>query len=377
MLLFIPKEIHPGETRVSFVPQTVNRLVKMGLDVMIERDVGFGAGHRDSEYEKAGARVAADRISALEQADIVVRVRKPPLEEARRMKNGCIHLSFLDAYRETALVDAFAAGHVSAVSIDLIPRSLAAQGMEALSAQANLAGYVAVIMAAERLNKIFPMLITPAGTIAPAWVFIIGAGVAGLQAIATAKRLGARVWAYDTRPVVEPQVESLGAEFIDIDLGDTGEPADEPPKRLTSEQLEKQRDALAGVCARADVVIVTAMVAGKNGPCVITRDTIGQMRPGSVIIDLESERGGSVEGVELDKEVTIEGVRIVGLGNLPAKVSAHASQMYSANVANFVQTFWNSEKKAVELDLDNEIIKSCLVTHGGAIVNEDVRQNRP
>ena len=376
MLLFVPKETHPGETRAALVPSTVERLVRLGLEVAVEPGLGLGAGHRDSDYAAAGARLTEDRVAALEEAGAVVRVRKPPLDEVGRLKSGCIHISFLDPFRETALVDALAAQHVSAVSVELIPRSMAAQGMDAQSGQANLAGYVAVILAAERLNKIFPMLITPAGTIAPARVFVIGAGISGLQAIATAKRLGARVDAYDTRAVVAPQVQSLGARFIEIDLGET--PArDTYEKGLTPEQIEKQRQALAGVCAQSDVVIATALVFGKEAPRVITREMMAGMRPGSVIVDLAIESGGNVEGAELDKEVMVDGVRVIGLGSLPAKVSAHASQMYSANLANFIDTFWNREQKTIELDLENEIIKSCLVTHDGGIVNEDVRQKRP
>lgn len=375
MLLFVPKEVHPGEMRAALVPQTVRRLVKMGLDIVVEPGLGMAAGSRDAEYAAAGAKLAEDRGRSLEQADIVVRVRKPPIEEVARLKSGCIHISFLDPYRETALVDALAARHVSAISMELIPRSMEAQGMDALSTQANLAGYVAVIMAAERLNKIFPMLITPAGTIAPARVLVIGAGIAGLQAIATAKRLGARVKAYDNRPIVAQQVDSLGAEFIEIDVGEVLQPSEEPQKPPSPEQLDKLREVLAAVCADSDVVIATRTIFS-GAPHLVTRGMIAQMRPGSVIVDLAAENGGNVEGAEADKEVMVDDVRVIGLGKLPAKVSAHASQMYSANIANFIETFWNKEKKAVELDLENDIIKSCLITHGGEIVNEDVRQKR-
>jgi NAD(P) transhydrogenase subunit alpha len=354
----------------------VGWLVKMGMEVAVEHGAGEGAGHGDEEYTAAGALLAEDHGAAMEQADAVVRVRKPSVEEIGRMKAGCIHISFLDPFRETALVDALAAQHVSAVSVDLIPRSMAAQKMDALSGQANLSGYVAVILAAERLNKIFPMLITPAGTIPGARVLVIGAGIAGLQAIATAKRLGARVEAYDTREVVGPQVESLGAKFIEIDLGESSA-RDTYDKGLSPEQMDKQRQALAGVCARDDVVITAALVFGKEAPRVITRAMIAGMRPGSVVVDLAIESGGNVEGAELDKEVLLDGVRVIGLGSLPAKVSAQASQMYSSNLFNFLHTFWNPEHKTLELDAENEIIKSCLVTHDGRIVNEDVKQKRP
>jgi NAD(P) transhydrogenase subunit alpha len=311
MRLFVPKEIHPGETRVALVPSTVERLVRMGLEVAVEPGLGLGAGHPDLDYAGAGARLAGDRTAELDEADAIMRVRKPSIEEIGRLKASCIHVSFLDPFRETALVDALAGQHVSAVSVDLIPQSVAAQGMDVATGQANLAGYVAVILAAERLNRIFPMLITSAGNIAPARVFVIGAGVAGLQAIATAKRLGARVDAYDTREVVAPQVQSLGARFIEIDMGETP-PTDTYEKGISPEQLEKQRKALGNICAQSDVVIAAALVFGREAPRVITREIIAGMWPGSVIVDLAIESGGNVEAAELDKEVVVDGVRVIG-----------------------------------------------------------------
>jgi NAD(P) transhydrogenase subunit alpha len=229
---------------------------------------------------------------------------------------------------------------------------------------------VAVIIAAERINKIFPMMMTPAGTIAPSRVFVIGAGVAGLQAIATAKRLGARVEAFDTRPVVEEQVKSLGARFVKIDLGETGQTKDGYAKALTDEQLQKQREGMAKVCGASDVVITTAQLFGRKAPLIITEDMVRGMQKGSVIVDLAVESGGNVAGSQPDKEVDVDGVRIIGLANLPGKVAVHASQMFSSNIFNLVDEFWNSDEKRFELNFDDEILQGCVITHQGQIVNE-------
>jgi NAD(P) transhydrogenase subunit alpha len=311
-----------------------------------------------------------DRDATLATADMVLRLRKPPLEEIAKLKRGCIHVSFLDPFNERDLIDALVNAGVSAISMEMIPRTTRAQKMDALSSQASLAGYVAVLLAADRLNQIFPMMMTPAGTIKPSRVFIIGAGVAGLQAIATAKRLGARVDAFDTRPVVEEQVASLGAKFVKVDLGETGQTKDGYAKELTPEQQAKQREAMAKVCIQSDVVITTAKLFGRKAPVIVTKEMVAQMKPGSVIIDLAADTGGNVEGVQVDEEVEIDGVRIVGLSNLEGRVPVHASQMYSSNLGNLVEEFWNKETKQFDLNLDDEIIKGCLVTHDGAIVSE-------
>ena len=277
---------------------------------------------------------------------------------------------FVSILNEKPLVDALAQQNISAISMEMIPRTTRAQKMDALSSQANLAGYVTVTLSAERLTKIFPMLMTPAGTISPARVFIIGAGVAGLQAIATAKRLGARVEAFDTRAVVKEQVMSLGAKFVEIDLGETGQTKDGYAKALTPEQLEKQRLGMARVCAQSDVVITTAQLFGRKAPVVLSKDMVAQMKPGSIIVDMAVESGGNVEGSKVNEEVTTDnGVRILGLGNLPGRVSVNASQMYSANLHNLLEEYWNNESKTFTLNLEDEIIKGCLVTHGGKIVN--------
>ncbi|OGX37234.1 MAG: NAD(P) transhydrogenase subunit alpha [Omnitrophica WOR_2 bacterium RIFCSPLOWO2_12_FULL_50_9] len=368
MIIGIPKEIHPGERRVPLIPSCVDRLVKKGANVHVEQGLGTSIHISDEQYQKAGAKIV-DRRSLLSSADIILRFRKPPLGEIGLLKKGSIHISFLDPFNEASLIEAFLHNHISAISMEMIPRTTLAQKMDALSSQANLAGYVSVILAAERLNKIIPMMTTPAGTIAPARVFIIGAGVAGLQAIATARRLGARVEAFDTRPVVEEQVHSLGAKFVKIDLGETGQTKDGYAKALTPEQLQKQREGMAKVCAYSDIVITTAQVFGRKAPVIVTEDMVTQMQPGSVVVDMAVETGGNVEGSQLDKEVEISGVRVIGLGNLPGHVAVHASQMYSNNLMNLIESFWNTEQKAFVLDAVHEIIKGCLITHQGQIVN--------
>ena len=364
------KENYPGETRAPLTPDSTAKLVKLGALVEVESGLGLGAGYADAAYTAAGATVVTDREALLGRADLVLRIRKPALEDIPLLKAGTIHASLLDPFNERDLIDKLAVQGVSAISMELIPRTTRAQKMDVLSSQANLGGYVAVNLAACYANKIFPMMTTAAGTILPAKVFIIGAGVAGLQAIATARRLGAKVTAYDTRPVVEEQVKSLGAQFLKIDLGETGQTKDGYAKALTPEQVQKQQDAMRKTCGDSDIVITTAQVFGRKAPVLISPEMLDAMKPGSVIVDMAIETGGNVAGAELDKVVDRKGVKIIGVGNLPARVPLHASQVFSANFVSLIEEFWNKEVKAFTLKLDDEIIKGCLVTHGGKIVNE-------
>jgi H+-translocating NAD(P) transhydrogenase subunit alpha len=367
------KETFPGEQRVALIPASVSKLAKLGAQIAVEAGLGQPIGASDEEYKKAGAEISS-RDSILSSSDILLRVRKPSSEEVGKLKKGGMHISFLDPFNERELISQMAQNQITAVSIEMIPRTTLAQKMDALSSQANLAGYVTIILAAERSNKIFPMLMTPAGTISPARVFIIGAGVAGLQAIATAKRMGARVDAFDTRPVVKEQVQSLGGKFVEIDLGETGQTAQGYAKALTPEQLEKQRQGMAKVCSQSDVVVTTAQLFGRKAPIVITKDMVAQMKPGSIIVDMAVESGGNVEGSKLNEEVmTSNGVCIIGLGNLPSRVSVHASQMYSNNLTNLIEHFWDKEQKTFKLTLEDEILKGCVITHQGQIVNEQIK----
>ena len=373
MKIAVPKETYPGEKRVPLIPTTVADLIKRGAEVEIETGMGIGSGYQDEDYTSVGAKIQTDRKELISSADLILRLRIPPSEEIDWIKKDVIHVSYLDPFNQQSLINNFKEKHISAIAMELIPRTTKAQKMDALSSQASLGGYVAVIIAADSTDKIFPMMMTPSGTIAPSKVFIIGAGVAGLQAIATAKRLGARVEAFDTRPTVEEQVQSLGAKFVKVDLGETGETKDGYAKALTQEQLDKQREMMTKHCAQSDVVITTAQVFGKKAPLIITSDMIKEMKPGSLIVDLAVETGGNVEGSKLGEEVEVDGVRIIGLENLPGHVAVHASQMYSSNLGNLIGEFWDDESKAFKLDLEDEIIKGCLVTHQGNIFSETVK----
>ncbi|MDG1654563.1 MAG: NAD(P) transhydrogenase subunit alpha, partial [Luminiphilus sp.] len=279
MRIVIPRESVAGERRTSATPETVKKMIRLGADVAIESGAGDAVGYDDSLYSDLGAEIVSDRAALMGSADMVLRLRKPEPADIDMMKPGCIHVSYLDPFNERDLIKTLAAKEITAVSMEMIPRSTRSQKMDALSSQANLAGYVAVMLAAAQLPSIFPMLMTPAGTLKPAKIFIIGAGVAGLQAIATAKRLGGRVTAFDTRPVVAEQVQSLGGKFLEIDLGDTGQTADGYAKELTPEQVELQRQAQKSVIADSDVVITTAQVFGRKPPVLVTKDMVAGMAP--------------------------------------------------------------------------------------------------
>jgi NAD(P) transhydrogenase subunit alpha len=373
MRIFVPQETLHGENRVPVVPATVARLVKLGAEIEVQADMGATIRCSDEDYRKAGAEISAERERSLGHADIVLRLRPPPAGEIAGMKRGCVHVSYLNPFVERALVGQLASAGISAICIEMIPRSTVAQKMDALSSQANLAGYAAVILAAERQQRVFPMMMTPAGTIKPLRVFVIGVGVAGLQAIATARRLGAQVEAFDTRPVVEEQVRSLGASFVKIDLGESGQTAQGYAKELTPEQIVKQRELMAKHVSEADVVITAAQVFGRKAPVIVTAEMVKSMKPGSVLVDLAVETGGNVEGIERDRETEAGGVRIVGLANLPGLVAATASEMYSNNLGALIEHFWDKEKKVFRLDPSNDILRGCLVTHEGAICNETLK----
>lgn len=374
MQVFVPKEIENGETRVALVPEAARRLVALGAEVLIEAGLGATVSISDQAYQEAGAQIADDRQGALGAADVVLRVRKPPEGEVSSLKSGCIHISLLDAFNERDLVRALAAANVTAIGLEMLPRITLAQKMDVLSSQASLAGYAAVIAAAGTIDRIFPMMMTPAGTLKPARVFVIGVGVAGLQVIATAKRLGARVEAFDTRPAVEEQVQSLGAKFVKVDLGETGQTAQGYARELTPGQLEKQREVMAQHCAKADIVITTAQVFGRKAPMIVTNAMVDQMQPGSVMVDMAVESGGNVECSQPDETVERNGVRVLGLRNLPGRVARHASEMYSNNLANLLEHFWDKESKTFRIDLADEILKHCVLTHDGRIVNETIEK---
>lgn len=364
------KDENSFEKRICLIPASVKKLTGAGISVHLPSGFGESINVTDKEFEESGARIFSDVKEMIGASDFALRLKAPSEQQIQELGDGIIHTSFLDPFNNPHLLDCFNQKKVSSISLEMIPRTTLAQKMDFLSSQANLAGYVAVVNAAARLNKIFPMLMTAAGTISPSRVFIIGAGVAGLQAIATAKRLGARVEAFDTRPVVEEQVQSLGAKFIKIDMGETGQTEGGYAKELTAEQIELQKQAMAKCCANADVVITTAQLFGRPAPRIVTDEMISQMKPGSVIVDLAVDSGGNVEGSKVGEDVIRHGVHIIGGANFAGEVAVHASQMFSNNIVNLIESYWDKEGKAFNLDLGDEIVKGCLMTHDGLIVNE-------
>jgi len=372
MQIFFPKE-EGQEIRATILPEVAKKFVDLGLDVVVEEGLGSSVFVADELYSDAGALIATSRENALNSADIVCRINKPPKEELSSLKKNSIHISFLDPFNEKDLVKDFAKHEISAISMELVPRITRAQKMDALSSQANLAGYAAVVEASRTINKSFPMMMTAAGTISPSRIFVIGVGVAGLQAIATAKRLGARVEAFDTRPVVEEQVKSLGAKFVKIDIGATEETDQGYAKELTEEQIKMQQEGMKKICSQSDVVITTAQVFGRPAPRIVTSEMVQAMQPGSVIVDMAVSTGGNVEGSKVDEYVFQNGVTIIGMSNLPGEVAKDASQVYGSNIYNMIEEYWDLEKKSLNFDLHDDVLKGCVITHNGQIVNNLVK----
>jgi len=367
----VPRETVPGERRVAATPDVVQRLVKSGCTVFVERGAGEAAGFLDSAYESAGAAIAADAGRCYGQANVVLKVQPPTADEIALLPEGCTLIAFLQPLSNPQLARALARRRVSALAMELIPRISRAQSMDALSSQATVAGYKAVLIAADLLPKFFPMLMTAAGTIPPAKVFVIGAGVAGLQAIATARRLGAVVSGFDVRPAVKEQVESLGATFVSAETHAEAEGAGGYAKELSEEQQQRERDVIARAVAESDVVITTALVPGKRAPLLITRPMIEAMRPGSVVVDLAAEAGGNCEATVPGETAVEGGVKIVGTLNLPSAMPQHASQLYAKNVYALFANFYKDGVLA--LDMNDEIARGVCVTRDGEIVNEALR----
>ena len=368
----VPKETAPGERRVALIPDTVKRLTGSGVRVKVQRHAGVASGHSDDAYTAAGASIVEDARQAFD-ADVVIKVQKPSTEEVAMLRNGATLIALLQPMTNLDLVRELATRNVTSFSMDAIPRTTRAQSMDVLSSQATVAGYKAVLMAADNLPKFFPMLTTAAGSIIPAKVLIVGAGVAGLQAIATARRLGAVVEAYDTRPVVKEQVESLGAKFVDIPV-DTSDAQTSGgyAKEVSAETLRKQQEVLADHAAKSDVVITTAAVPGRAAPRLISRETVERMRPGSVIVDLAAETGGNVEVTKAGETVHHNGVAVMGQLNLPSTMPVHASQMYAKNIQNLLELLIKNGMFAP--DYNDEIVKGTVITRGGDVVHEMTKQ---
>jgi len=358
------RETTPGERRVALVPETVGRLAKSGNEVVVERGAGEASSFPDRMYTEVGAT-----IGDAWDAELVLKVAKPSDQELARLREGAVLIGFLQPLTNHDLVRELARRRITSLSMDAIPRITRAQPMDALSSQATVAGYKAVLLAAAALPKFFPMLTTAAGTIAPAKAFVIGAGVAGLQAIATARRLGAVVEAFDTRPVVKEQVQSLGAKFLEVDLGETGEGTGGYAKELSEEAHRKEVELLAKAVKENDIIITTAAIPGRPAPKLITADMVRSMRPGSVIVDLAAETGGNTELTEAGKVIDVNGVRVDGTTNLPSTMPYHASQMYSRNVGSLLGLMITKEGK-LNLDMNDDVIKGTVITKDGDVVHE-------
>jgi H+-translocating NAD(P) transhydrogenase subunit alpha len=371
--LVVLKEAAPGETRVALLPDAAKALIAKGLEVAVESGAGLASGHADDAYGQVGATVTSDRSSLLASADILPVVNAPSAADQRSLKSGAIVLGFLRPLDEpTTLLPAIESG-VTLFAVELVPRITRAQAMDALSSMATVAGYKAVILAADHLPRLFPMLMTAAGTIAPARVFVIGAGVAGLQAIATARRLGAVVEAYDVRAAAGEQVRSLGAKFLDVDLGGIAtEDKGGYAKELSEEALERGRDLIAKTARTADVIITTAQIPGRRAPLLLRRDAVENMRPGTILVDLAAAGGGNCELTRPGETQVHNGVTLFAPLNLPVTVPGHASQLYSRNVSNFLALL--VKDGALRLDFEDEIIRGSCVAHQGKPVNPRVAE---
>jgi NAD(P) transhydrogenase subunit alpha len=369
----VPREARSGETRAAATPETVKRLIKLGapggIEVEVEAGLGVPASFPDEAYRAAGATVT-DR-PGLEGAGAVLRVGPPSAADCARLAPGTFLAGLLAPYREDAVVRALAERGVTAIALELLPRITRAQPMDALSSQASVAGYKAVLLAASRLGKHFPLLMTAAGTIPPARVVVMGAGVAGLQAIATARRLGAVIEVSDIRPAVKEQVESLGGKFIELPQVEAGEGSGGYAKELSAEALAKQRQILTERVAQADVVITTALVPGRPAPRLVSREMVEAMRPGALIVDLAAEQGGNCELSKIGEEVSHRGVTILAPANLATTVAADASTLYARNLFALVQYLWKDG--ALRFDESDELVAGCLLTHGGEIRHPPTR----
>jgi NAD(P) transhydrogenase subunit alpha len=370
----VTRERREGETRCAVTPETVKKLIALGATVTVEAGTGAGSSIPDADYEAAGATVAKDTKAVLSGADILLKVRGPTAQEISALKPGAIVAAMLDAYREKDTVQALAGAGTTAFAMEFVPRITRAQVMDVLSSQANLAGYRAVIEAAYAYGKGFPMMMTAAGTVAAAKVFVMGAGVAGLQAIATARRLGAVVTATDVRPASKEQVESLGAKFIAVEDEEfkAAETAAGYAKAMSAEYQAKQAELTASHIVKQDIVITTALIPGRAAPRLVTAAHVASMKPGSVLVDLAIDNGGNVEGAKLGEIVTTaNGGQIVGWSNLPGRIAADASALYARNLFAFVGLF--VKDGALAVDLEDEILKASVVTSGGAVVHEGVK----
>jgi NAD(P) transhydrogenase subunit alpha len=378
MIIAVPKEIMPGENRIACVPDVVSKFIKAGFELQVEKDAGLNAGFTNEMYESAGAKVIDNLNELYSSADIVLKVQRPldhpttGKHELDLMKDGTLLITFLYPLNHPELAKKCAEKKINVISMDMIPRTTLAQKMDALSSQANIAGYKSVIMCADALGKIFPLMMTAAGTISPAKVVIMGAGVAGLQALGTAKRLGAVVEVSDIRTAVKEEVQSLGGKFIEVDTDENMQDEGGYAKEASEEFLKKQKELIFKHVTEADIVITTALVPGKKAPVLVTEEMVKKMKPGSVVLDMAVEFGGNCEVSEKGKTVKKHGVKIIGEPNLPSLVPTHSSEVYSKNILSLV-THIGKEGK-VELNLEDEIVQGSLITNNGEVINQRIKE---
>ncbi len=378
LILAVPKEVLPGENRVSIVPDVASKLIKAGFEIHVEKDAGLRAGFTNNSYESAGAKLFDDVNELYSSADIVLKVQRPvehpelKKNELELFKKDQLLITFLYPLYYPNLAKECAGKGINVISMDFIPRTTLAQKMDALSSQANLSGYKSVIMTANALGKIFPLMMTAAGTISPARVVIMGAGVAGLQALGTAKRLGAVVEVSDIRPAVKEEVQSLGGKFIEVDTDESMQDEGGYAKEASEEFLKKQKELTFKHVTEADIVITTALVPGKKAPILVTEEMVKNMKPGSVVLDMAVEFGGNCEVSEKDKTINKYGITIIGESNLPSQVPYHASEMYSKNLLNLILHIGKEGK--IEINLEDEIVKGSLITYNGEVINPRVKE---
>lgn len=372
MKIAIPKECRPGEKRVAASVDVVKKLVGFGFDVIVEKGAGIDAAIPDDDFKAAGASIAKDAAATLKSADVVLKIQRPEAEELKLMKKGAVLCAHLSALTETKDMDALAKAGVTAFAMELMPRISRAQSMDILSSQSNLAGYKAVLDACNEYGSALPMMMTAAGTIAPAKVFIMGVGVAGLQAIATAKRLGAVVTATDVRPATREQVESLGGKFLTVDaeMEKDAETDGGYAKQMPPEYFDKQKQVVSEHIKKQDIVITTALIPGRTAPILVTKDMVASMRAGSVLVDLAVEAGGNVEGAKLDKVATTKnGVKIVGHGNVASRLAKDASQLFAKNLLNFLSPHVDAEAKTINFDFEDETVSGTCICKDGKVVH--------
>ncbi|MTI45033.1 NAD(P) transhydrogenase subunit alpha [Roseibium hamelinense] len=371
MKIAVPRESDAGETRVSATPDTVKKLVGLGATVIVEKGAGTKSRILDEDFEAAGATIAADPAAAMADADVVLKVRRPVVDELKSMKKGALVIASMDPFGHEEDVKAMADAGVTAFAMEFMPRITRAQVMDVLSSQANLAGYQAVIDASAEFDRAMPMMMTAAGTVPAARVFVMGAGVAGLQAIATARRLGAVVTATDVRPAAKEQVESLGAKFVAVEDDEfkQAETAGGYAKEMSDDYKKKQAELVATHIAKQDIVITTALIPGRPAPRLIKKDMLSSMKPGSVVVDLAVERGGNVEGSKAGKVATVSGVKVVGHLNVPGRIGASASALYAKNLSAFLETMIDKENKSLAPNWDDELITATVLTRDGKVVH--------